>query len=407
MRIQFHKVPPNIPSVLGTLLLVTVFLRLQVLPSVLEWASRKCDSASYNAMLHSRQFRGVRLMDQPSPFMDVPSNPLIFGVVASATFSTSTSELRWEFTVIAIGVVLLTFGLTGTVLFFLRPKIGDRSLVFFSLFAILYAIRLIFRQNLFQSLVPAPGKFWNYSDLVIDNFIAVPLTLFLIEIVQRRWKTALRWLLAFQIVFATARFFSQFFKAGQRPIEMAYHIVIAGYCVLLFLYPFLSARPGQSFARELKVVYSGLVVFAIFVIHTDLVDMGLIHGRSVEPIGFLVLVGCLGYVAASRTYANEQRLLSIQSELEIARQIQYSILPREVPHLSGLEIAARCMSMAEVAGDFYDFIVVDERAGWHSGGRCHGPWSTRRSDRCHAEECAGCAVGPRCRSRESAQRFES
>jgi serine phosphatase RsbU (regulator of sigma subunit) len=47
--------------------------------------------------------------------------------------------------------------------------------------------------------------------------------------------------------------------------------------------------------------------------------------------------------------------------METARQIQLSILPREIPSLQGLEIAARYIPMTSVAGDFYDFIVIDER----------------------------------------------
>jgi len=57
----------------------------------------------------------------------------------------------------------------------------------------------------------------------------------------------------------------------------------------------------------------------------------------------------------------KQQLLAIRSELETARQIQLSILPREMPKIEGLDIAARYIPMSEVAGDFYDFIVVDER----------------------------------------------
>jgi phosphoserine phosphatase RsbU/P len=55
------------------------------------------------------------------------------------------------------------------------------------------------------------------------------------------------------------------------------------------------------------------------------------------------------------------QLLSIQKELETARQIQLSILPREIPSIAGLDIAARYVPMTAVAGDFYDFIVVDEK----------------------------------------------
>jgi phosphoserine phosphatase RsbU/P len=56
-----------------------------------------------------------------------------------------------------------------------------------------------------------------------------------------------------------------------------------------------------------------------------------------------------------------QQLLTIQKELETARQIQLSILPSEIPKIEGLDIAARYVPMAAVAGDFYDFIVVDEK----------------------------------------------
>ena len=56
-----------------------------------------------------------------------------------------------------------------------------------------------------------------------------------------------------------------------------------------------------------------------------------------------------------------QQLLTIQKELETARQIQLSILPSEIPKIEGLDIAARYLPMTSVAGDFYDFIVVDEK----------------------------------------------
>jgi PAS domain S-box-containing protein len=56
-----------------------------------------------------------------------------------------------------------------------------------------------------------------------------------------------------------------------------------------------------------------------------------------------------------------RQLLAINSELELARQVQQSILPREIPKMKGLEIAARYLPMSSVAGDFYDFLVLDEK----------------------------------------------
>ena len=55
-----------------------------------------------------------------------------------------------------------------------------------------------------------------------------------------------------------------------------------------------------------------------------------------------------------------RQLTAIRSELETARQIQLSILPREMPRIHGLDFAARYLPMTEVAGDFYDFITVDD-----------------------------------------------
>lgn len=56
-----------------------------------------------------------------------------------------------------------------------------------------------------------------------------------------------------------------------------------------------------------------------------------------------------------------KQLLTIQKELETARKIQMSILPSSVPQVAGLDIATRYIPMTAVAGDFYDFIVVDEK----------------------------------------------
>jgi sigma-B regulation protein RsbU (phosphoserine phosphatase) len=66
-------------------------------------------------------------------------------------------------------------------------------------------------------------------------------------------------------------------------------------------------------------------------------------------------------VSAHRTFVNEERLLAINKELEIASRIQSSTLPQSVPTLTGLEIIARYVPMSAVAGDFYDFLCIDEK----------------------------------------------
>jgi serine phosphatase RsbU (regulator of sigma subunit) len=61
----------------------------------------------------------------------------------------------------------------------------------------------------------------------------------------------------------------------------------------------------------------------------------------------------------------EKRALEIENErktkeLEEARQLQLSMLPKKLPELPNLEIAAFMRTATEVGGDYYDFIVQDD-----------------------------------------------
>lgn len=56
-----------------------------------------------------------------------------------------------------------------------------------------------------------------------------------------------------------------------------------------------------------------------------------------------------------------RQLLAINHEMEMAREIQLSILPQRLPKIDSLDIAVRYMPMTAVSGDFYDFIVVDNK----------------------------------------------
>ena len=89
-----------------------------------------------------------------------------------------------------------------------------------------------------------------------------------------------------------------------------------------------------------------------------------------------------------------RQLLNINNELEMAREIQLSILPHEIPKIRGLEIAARYLAMSSVAGDFYDFIIVDEKHLDSGRGRFRA-WFAGGPYRLNAEGCLRSAVAAR------------
>jgi sigma-B regulation protein RsbU (phosphoserine phosphatase) len=51
----------------------------------------------------------------------------------------------------------------------------------------------------------------------------------------------------------------------------------------------------------------------------------------------------------------------LESELEIARQVQAQLFPKEVPKLTTLELAGVCNPARVVSGDYYDFIPIKSR----------------------------------------------
>jgi hypothetical protein len=108
---------------------------------------------------------------------------------------------------------------------------------------------------------------------------------------------------------------------------------------------------------------SGRDLLLVFVVNDNLGALGVPTIRGVEAYGFVAFVAALGYVAVSRVFADERRLLALSQELETARRIQASILPPRVPAVDGIGVAVRYEPMAAVAGDFYDFAPRPGRLG--------------------------------------------
>jgi sigma-B regulation protein RsbU (phosphoserine phosphatase) len=119
----------------------------------------------------------------------------------------------------------------------------------------------------------------------------------------------------------------------------------------------------------------GAFVFTLEALTTNLLgSFGYVAPSIVGHLGFALLLAAFGHSALQMVVDRERRLLSIESELQLARQIQRAILPKELPEIRDLKIEAEYHPAASVAGDFYEFISVDrEHAGFLVADVCgHG-----------------------------------
>ena len=112
--------------------------------------------------------------------------------------------------------------------------------------------------------------------------------------------------------------------------------------------------------RDFSVVRIGVLCFVALALWDNMAGE-LLFPSKIEPYGFAVLLGCLGYVAARRTVERDVELRDIHQELELARRIQLSILPVAFPQSTDFRVAARYVPMTSVAGDLYDFIAFGDR----------------------------------------------
>jgi sigma-B regulation protein RsbU (phosphoserine phosphatase) len=138
-------------------------------------------------------------------------------------------------------------------------------------------------------------------------------------------------------------------------------VVIAG--LVFFLVRSVQASRSESEnlrANDFAVIRWGMVPFFALALWANIASVISISSPRLEPFGFAVFLGSLGYVAARRALRRDQQLTEIQNELEVARRIQLSILPKAFKGSPHFQVAARYVPMTSVAGDFYDFVLADE-----------------------------------------------
>ncbi len=168
-----------------------------------------------------------------------------------------------------------------------------------------------------------------------------------------------------------------------------FYLIAALFSMLLANAPL---QVSGIFANISLVTLSGLVLAWSFKNHGFLVSyLGLAswyliwmsRSQSIAvgglPVVFLIAIGilttllCLAFIGLRsekdhddiRAYKpayldEEEKKQRMFRELEIAREVQNSFLPQEMPSIPGLQVAAICEAATEVGGDYFDLINLDD-----------------------------------------------
>jgi sigma-B regulation protein RsbU (phosphoserine phosphatase) len=254
-----------------------------------------------------------------------------------------------------LGAAFTTLGLLSAAFSFLRRKF-DAMLLWLALFAILYGQRLWLQSNLLTLMVP-PSRFFDTLKESSNYLVPIP-GVFYFEAAGFLGRYGRKIVIALTIPFLCI-FVGTILFGPQSAFKLINHlIVILGLVALV-----VQSLRQKNFDSDFVIVRRGIGVFVAFALF-DNIAQAFGYYPFKEPLGFAFFLGTLGYVAAKRTLHRDQQFGEIQKELEIARRIQTSILPRAYPDSDHFTVAARYVPMTSVAGDFYDFLLTDpQQAG--------------------------------------------
>lgn len=276
--------------------------------------------------------------------------------VAEATLQT----LRGDVINIVLGTAFLTIGATACVIAAFRRRSGVGILIWWGILTGAYGLQrlgqtpttLTVLPHFLQSAAPYVNTAVMYLLLVSALFAWRELSLG-----KLRSLIDLEIFLGLTIALVGI---GTFVLGGPANEWMFYNNLLAVLAMLGLLAVVLVPKFSRFLVVNHRVLAAGTLIYALEVLYTNL---GTVLRYSplplVDALGFAVLLFSLGYVALEIVFTNERRLLSIETELETARQIQSSILPATLPELENLRIAASYLPMTAVAGDFYEFVRRD------------------------------------------------
>jgi phosphoserine phosphatase RsbU/P len=254
-----------------------------------------------------------------------------------------------------LGAAFTTLGLLSAAFSLLRRKF-DAMLLWLALFAILYGLRLWLQLGTIDLMAHHSDFFYRLRDA--SNYLVPVPGFFYFQAAGFLGRYGRKIAIALAIPFLCI-FVGTLLFGNNNVFSLTNNLIVILSLIALSIESIRQKTPDKDFL----IVRWGIAVFVAFALYDNISGAFGRHPFK-EPLGFAVFLSALGYVAARRSLARDQRLGEIQKELEIARRIQMDILPSAYPDSDHFQVAARYVPMTSVAGDFYDFLLTDpQQAG--------------------------------------------
>jgi len=270
--------------------------------------------------------------------------------------------LRGQLEHIISGAFFLFIGLAACSIAVIRRRSDVRLFIWLGIWSSLYGASLLTQSRAVVAALPhLIATSVPYVNVVASYAVVVVASLAWLELSTGGLRLLIKIILVAGTIVAGAGIGWFAFGGSARKFLPYNHLVVV--CALLLLITVVVVEKLSERFMVLpnrRVLAIGTLVFA-----TEALWVNLARRLGYPPpaplldhLAFAAYLLSFGYVAVQIAYANEQRLISIENELALARKLQLSILPTTIPEIRNLRIAAAYQPMTAVAGDFYEFVPV-------------------------------------------------
>jgi sigma-B regulation protein RsbU (phosphoserine phosphatase) len=268
--------------------------------------------------------------------------------------------LRGQLVEIISGTVFVFIGLTACAIAAIRRS-GVRLFLWLGTWSMMYGTGLLTRSPAVVAALPKQLQISvPYANAVVAYLVVVVAFLVFLELSVGKLRLVIQIVIVAGIGVAVAGIgWFVFGNSEDKFIQYNHLVTVCGLLVLLTVLAVKKLSDKYLVFLNRRVLATGTLVFVCVALWVNLSRRLLETPRLLNHLGFAVFLLSLGYVGVQMVFANERRLLSIDKELEVARQLQFSILPTAVPEIQNLRIAVSYRPMTAVAGDFYEFVSAD------------------------------------------------
>jgi sigma-B regulation protein RsbU (phosphoserine phosphatase) len=281
--------------------------------------------------------------------------------------------------------VFLFVGLVACGISAIRGRREDRILVWFGLLNVMWGARILAYAPAVFSVLPRSFRASRLDVIAILSYLTVvPGLLFFLEMSRGILRRFLQVMLIAKLAICAAGVGAVLFTESPYRFIHLSNVLVILFVLLVALVVAIPATEKKFGIPRHRISTIGLLVAGVASLYANLREFfGFPEYRVLEPLAFAVLIFSLGYVVAERLFSDGRRLIAIENELAIAREIQTSILPNGIPEINSLLFSAAYCPMTAVAGDFYEFIPVDQHRVGFLVADVSGHGRPGRTHRCH------------------------